>query len=105
MRACRILPRTRHSRGSERRRERRLPKGELGRTWLFVGMLQTRMISFLFISREELVLTVKPNLSKLSLVIATAKSALEKIQAVINFVRKLLYESSKVFFSSVFGST
>lgn len=48
-------------------------------------------------------LTPKPKESKLSLVIKTARRALEKIHEVTSVVLKDLYESSKVLLSSSFG--
>jgi hypothetical protein len=48
---------------------------------------------------------VKPNLSTLSLVMATASNALLKIQNTTNLVRKLLYESSSDFASLSLGAT
>ena len=47
--------------------------------------------------------TLRPNLSKLSLVMTTASKEFEKIQAVTKRVLKLLYESSSVFFSLTTG--
>jgi len=47
---------------------------------------------------------VNPNLLRVSLVMATESSPLEKIQELTKWVRKLLYESSRVFFSLTFGS-
>jgi hypothetical protein len=55
--------------------------------------------------RGKASLTEKPNRSKLLLVMTTARRALEKIHATTSLVRKLLYESSNVFFSSSLGAT
>ena len=54
---------------------------------------------------ENLRLTLSVNVLNELLVIATASSAFEKIHALTSFVRKLLYESSSVFFSTTFGAT
>lgn len=69
---------------------------EMSRTGRGAGLV--RIVSILGIQKGLFaVLTEKPNLSKLSLVITTASVAFEKIQAVVKCVLKDLYESSSVF--------
>ena len=69
---------------------------EVSRTGRGAGLV--RIVSILGIQKGLFaVLTEKPNLSKLSLVITTASVAFEKIQAVVKCVLKDLYESSSVF--------
>lgn len=82
------------------------PQQSLEETLRPVGSRILQYVSFASTNKDcRRLHTVKPNLSTPSLVMQTAKKALLKIQNVTSLVRKLLYESSRVFSSFSTGGT